>query len=144
MSISQKYKNRENNVKLELISGVFALMVSLIFVFSNHIGNFYQIFYVIYIFIIHQIIQMIFFNRWNFNSEFNSKKLWLRIIIIIFLLIIVFIDLGKIDSHYSYYLGFTNDKRSNTFLSIGIYCAVYFICYLLGLKRINKRKNPEV
>ena len=139
-----RIENRERNIKLELSSGIVALIASLIFVFSNRIGNFYQIYYVIIVFATHQICQAIIFNRWDFSTEFNSKKIWLRILISIFVLIVTFIDLGKIDSNYSYYLGFTNDKPRNTFLSIVQYCVIYLSIYSLRLKRINKKSTNSI
>ena len=134
-----RIENRERNIKLEISSGIVALIASLIFVFSNRVGNFYQIYYVVIVFTTHQICQAIIFNRWDFNAEFNSKKIWLRILIGILVLIVAFMDLGKIDSNYSYYLGFTNDKPRNTFLSIALYCVIYLCIYSLRLKRINKK-----
>ena len=143
MNKLQKIENREKNIKLELSSGIVALIVSLIFVFSNHVGNFYQIYYVIVVFTFHQINQAIIFNKWNFSTEYNSKKIWLRVLIITLVLIVAFIDLGKTGSHYSYYLGFTNDKPRNTFSSIVIYCGIYFMIYFLRLKKINKNQQPK-
>lgn len=133
----QKINNRERNMKLELGSSVIALIASLIFVFSNHIGNLYQIFYVIIVFTIHLITAVLIFNKWNFNTDYSGKKVYIRILIVCLVLIVAFIDLGKISSHYSFYLGFTTDKPRNTFLSVAMYCGIYLFIYVIGLKKIN-------
>lgn len=73
MNKLKKIENKERNIKLELSSGIVALIVSLIFVFSNRIGNFYQIYYVIVLFAVHQINQVIIFNKWNFSAEYNNQ-----------------------------------------------------------------------
>lgn len=139
-----KIKNKETNIKLELSAGIIALIVSWIFVFSNRIGNFYQISYVFMVFGIHQIIQAIIYNKWNFDFEFNFKKIALRCLIAFFILIIAFMDLGSINKDYSYYFGFTNDKPRNTFLSIVLYCGVYLVIYFLRLKMINKKVDKSL
>lgn len=135
-------ENKEKNIKLEFNSGIIALIISLIFVFSNHIAQSYQIYYVIYLFFIHQINQAIIFNKWNFNTEYSNRKIWLRIIIITLVLILVFVNFATIHSDFSYYVNLARGKKANTFFSVAIYCFIYFIAYLVGLKRINKHKKP--
>lgn len=132
-------ENRESNIKLEFKSGVIALIVSLIFVFSNHISQFYQIYYVLCLFLIHQINQAIIFNRWNFSIEYKSSKIWLRIILIMLVLVVVFLNFTSINSDFSYYFNLASGKKANTFFSVAIYCGVYFIMYLVGLKKMNIR-----
>ncbi len=139
MSKLKEIENREKNTRLELSIGFVALVVSLVFVFSNHIGYFYQIYYVIVVFATHQIIQSIIFNRWDFGTNYNSRKIWLRIFIIFLVLTVAFLDLGKIDLNYSNYFGFKNDKPRNTFLSVAIYSGIYLIIYIISLKRFNKK-----
>ncbi len=133
-------ENREKNIRLEISSGIVALIISLGFVFSNHIANSYQIYYVILLFFIHQISQSIIFNKWNFSPEFRKNKIWLRIIIIALILILALFDLASINSDFSYYFKLARGKKANTFISIAIYCGIYFTTYLIGLKRIKKKK----
>ena len=134
-------ENKEKNTKLEFKAGTIALIISLIFVFSNHLAQSYQIYYVIVLFFIHQINQSIIFNNWNFSAEYSRNKIWLRVIIISIVLIIVFLQFARIDSNFSYYFNLPDGKKANTFFSIAIYCGVYFTAYLVGLKKIKKNKN---
>jgi len=133
-------ENKDRNTRLEFTSGILALIISLIFVFSNHIAQPYQIYYVIVLFFVHQIIQSIIFNRWNFNADYKLNKIWLRIAIIIFILILTFFNFATIHSDFSYNFNLPNGKKANTFYSVAIYCGVYFIAYSIGLKRIKKNK----
>lgn len=143
MNKHKKIESKETNIKLEVSAGFIALLFSLIFIFSNHIGDLYQIYFVLVVFVVHQITQAIIFNNWSLNTKYKSKKIGLRILIIIVVIFIAFSMLGKINSHYSYYLGFTNDKPRNTFLSIVIYCLVYLTIYSFGLKRISTTNTPN-
>lgn len=128
-------ENKEKNTKLEFVAGLIALVISLIFVFSNHIAQSYQIYYVIFIFAIHQIIQVIIFNRWNINAEYSSRKILIRIVIIIFILTVVFFDFATINSEFSYNFNLPRGKKANTFYSVAIYGGMYFLVYFARLKR---------
>ncbi len=141
MSKLEIIKNKEKNTRLEFKAGIIALITSLIFVFSNHLAQSYQIYYVIILFLIHQINQSIIFNKWNINASYTSRKVWLRIIIISFILIFVFFNFASIHSDYSYNFKLPRGKKANTFYSIAIYCGIYFIIYIIGLKQINKNKT---
>ncbi|MFK8009909.1 MAG: hypothetical protein AB8H03_26375 [Saprospiraceae bacterium] len=128
-------ENKEKNIKLEFRAGIIALMISLVFVFSNHLAQSYQIYSVILLFFVHQINQSIIFNRWNFNAEFKLSKIWLRIIVIALVLIFTLWNFATIHSDYSFYFNLPRGKKANTFYSIAIYCGIYFIVYLFGLRK---------
>lgn len=130
-------ENKDKNIRLEFISGIIALVVSLVFVFSNHIAQLYQIYYVIVLFFIHQVVQTIIFNRWNISTEYKSSKLWLRMIIIAVVLIVAFVDFASIHSDFSYYFKLARGKKANTFYSVMLYCGIYLISYLAGLRKKN-------
>ena len=115
----QKIENREKNIKLELSSGIVALIVSLIFVFSNHLANFYQIYYVVIIFGTHQVVQFAIFGKFDIRPELNSKKLWLRILISIFTLLLTFWDMGQVVYEVNY-IGFRSEYGRFTFLSVAV------------------------
>ncbi|HMR88161.1 MAG TPA: hypothetical protein PKD51_08410 [Saprospiraceae bacterium] len=138
----QKIENREKNIKLELSSGIVALIVSLFFVFSNHLANFYQIYYVVIIFGIHQVVQLAIFNKFDISPELNSKKIWLRIILSIFFILLTFWDLGQVVYEVNY-IGFRSESGRFTFLSVAIYSVIYFSLYFIQIKIINKNQQPK-
>ncbi len=132
-------ENREKNIKQEIISGLIALTISLVFVFSNHISQSYQIYCVIVLFLIHQLNQAIIFNRWNINAEYQKSKIRLRIIIIILVLLLTFLNFATINDDFTYYVHLARGKKANTFYSVAIYCGVYLVAYWLGLRRLIKK-----
>jgi len=139
----QKIENQENNIRLELISGTIALVVSLIFVFSNHLSTYIQIFYVIFLYFFHLFSQLIIFAFNNFDTKFNREKIMVRVVIIILVLVYSFQFVGSFDLLDLDHFGFATESRKNIFLSAAIYSGMYFLIYSLGLAIINKNRRDK-